>query len=206
MSGVGRLISVVGPSGVGKDSVIAGLLEAIPDLQMAKRIITRPPGLGGEDYTSVSEENFQSAVNNGEFCLHWRAHGSFYGISEDVLNGVEDGQLYIANLSRSVLLDAAEKFAGFIVIQLTASPGLLAQRLAKRGRENKQDIAARLDRSTFPMPQGLNFHSVSNDGVLQDTVDEIVALLNELLDNGLLGSGTLSDGVPPYTTHKQVMD
>ncbi|MGB0905008.1 MAG: phosphonate metabolism protein/1,5-bisphosphokinase (PRPP-forming) PhnN, partial [Mangrovicoccus sp.] len=37
----GRFIAVVGPSGVGKDSVMAGLMERRPDLLLAKRVITR---------------------------------------------------------------------------------------------------------------------------------------------------------------------
>ena len=50
----GRLIAVVGPSGVGKDSVMAGLHGAIPDLHLVRRVITRAPDLGGEDYDAVS--------------------------------------------------------------------------------------------------------------------------------------------------------
>ena len=39
----GRLIAVVGLSGVGKDNVIAGINEAMPQLQMTRRITTHAP-------------------------------------------------------------------------------------------------------------------------------------------------------------------
>ena len=81
----GRLIAVVGPSGVGKDSVMAGLIAARPDMRLVRRTITRAPDLGGEDYDAVTPEAFAEAARNGAFCVHWSAHGLSYGIPADVL-------------------------------------------------------------------------------------------------------------------------
>lgn len=174
----GRFVAVVGPSGVGKDSVIAGVLAAKDDLLAVRRTVTRAPGLGGEDYYPVSEDVFKEAVANDEFCLHWRAHGLHYGIPTSVLQGVNNGRQYIANLSRTVLVEAADRFPDFVVIQLTASAQTLAHRLAGRGRESERDIAQRLARSDYPMPEGLPVYPVSNDGVLQLAIDEITELLD----------------------------
>ncbi len=177
MNKSGRLIAVVGPSGVGKDSVIDGVLHALPDLRHVKRTITRAPGLGGEDHHAVSEETFKFEQEQGAYCLHWQAHGYSYGIPTDVLVDTEQGQEFIANLSRSVLIEAATKFPELVVIQLTASTTVLASRLSARGRESEEVIAARLARSTFPMPQGLIVHRISNEGPLEDTIDAMVKLL-----------------------------
>lgn len=177
MSG-GRLIAVVGPSGVGKDSVIAGVLAAAPELRPVTRTITRRPGLAGEHYRSVSQAQFESAVASGQFCLHWSAHGLSYGIPAEVLAGVKQGRQYIANLSRSALGDAVARFPDCIVILLTASPQTLAERLCERGRESQAEIAARLARRSFPMPAGLDYHSVRNDGALRHTVEQFLALLS----------------------------
>ncbi|MEO0703578.1 MAG: hypothetical protein AAFY80_15680 [Pseudomonadota bacterium] len=64
----GRLIGVVGPSGVGKDSVMAGLVEADPQLALVRRTITREPELGGEDYTPATQAAFDRLVAKGAFC------------------------------------------------------------------------------------------------------------------------------------------
>lgn len=179
MNAPGRLIAVVGPSGVGKDSIIAGVLAAVPQLLPVKRTITRASELGGEDYESVSEEAFKVAVANDAFCLHWQAHGLYYGIPASVLTDVESGQHCVVNLSRAVLIEAAKKFSRFIVIHVTATSETLARRLRQRGRESEEQILARLRRSDFPLPTGLNVYPLSNDGELNETIDRLVQLLRQ---------------------------
>ena len=46
----GRVIAVVGPSGVGKDSVLNRFKGLMPNIHLVRWIITRDPDLGGEDY------------------------------------------------------------------------------------------------------------------------------------------------------------
>lgn len=69
----GRMIAVVGPSGVGKDSVMAGIVAAMPDISLVRRIITRAPGLGGEQYDAVSVSEFEEMKAAGQFALDWGA-------------------------------------------------------------------------------------------------------------------------------------
>jgi ribose 1,5-bisphosphokinase len=173
----GRLIAVVGPSGVGKDSVMAGLKAARPGLTIARRVITRSADLGGEDFDPVSEAAFVQARDRGAFALHWGAHGLFYGIPLTVQSDLDAGQDVLVNLSRGVLPLAQRRFAGVIVLQLTASPAVLAERLAGRGRETADQIVARLGRSVDPLPAGLNVVTVSNDGPLAQTITQAVRAL-----------------------------
>ena len=42
----GRMIAVVGPSGVGKDTVMQALVDAAPQLSLVRRVITRRSGCG----------------------------------------------------------------------------------------------------------------------------------------------------------------
>ena len=50
----GRMIAVVGPSGVGKDTVTQALVDAAPQLSLVRRVITRAADAGGEDYDAAS--------------------------------------------------------------------------------------------------------------------------------------------------------
>ncbi|MGB1024727.1 MAG: phosphonate metabolism protein/1,5-bisphosphokinase (PRPP-forming) PhnN, partial [Paracoccaceae bacterium] len=74
-----------------------------------------------------------------------------------------------ANLSRNVLSEAALRFAHVVVLSITASPAVLATRLAARGREDAQDIAARLARQV-PLPMGPNVVEIDNSGTLEAAI------------------------------------
>ncbi|WP_416883000.1 phosphonate metabolism protein/1,5-bisphosphokinase (PRPP-forming) PhnN [Marivita sp.] len=173
----GRLIAVVGPSGVGKDSVMAGMIAARPDMRLVRRTITRAPGLGGEDYDAVTPEAFDAAAQDGAFCVHWTAHGLSYGIPADVLSDVRDGKDCLANFSRSALEQAHAIFPNLTVLNITASPATLARRLAGRARETEAEIAARLAQADKCLPAGLDVVTITNDGALDDTVAKALAAL-----------------------------
>lgn len=173
----GRLIAVVGPSGVGKDSVMEGLKAAIPALHLVRRTITRAPGLGGEDYTPVTPAQFEDMAATGAFALHWGAHALRYGIPASVRERLSEGTDCLANLSRSALLEAASTFDRLIVLNITATPQTLARRLAARGRESEAEIAKRLAVADKPLPEGLTILHLPNDGPLPQTIARAAALL-----------------------------
>ena len=173
----GRLIAVVGPSGVGKDSVLAGLHEAMPQSHLVRRVITRAPGLGGEAYQAVSVDAFEAMAAAGAFALHWGAHGLHYGIPVTVKHHLDTGTDCLANLSRTVLAEAAAIFPRCVVLHIAAKPESLVRRLAARGRETEDEIARRLAEAEKPLPPGLDARHVSNDGPLSQTVARALALL-----------------------------
>lgn len=173
----GRLIAVVGPSGVGKDSVMTGVQAAMPDMHLVRRVITRAPELGGEDYDAVSVPTFDAMARRGDFAVHWGAHGLFYGIPNAVTDQLAVGTDCLANFSRKALAEAAQIFPRFLVLNITAKPETLAARLAARGRETADEVAKRLAQADKPLPSGLDVIHLSNDGALVDTIARGVALL-----------------------------
>ncbi|MEO0389720.1 MAG: phosphonate metabolism protein/1,5-bisphosphokinase (PRPP-forming) PhnN [Pseudomonadota bacterium] len=173
----GQLIAVVGPSGAGKDTVMAALVAARPGLSLVRRVITRDADAGGEDFEAVTEAAFAQMVAQGAFALHWRAHGLAYGIPAAALADLDAGQDLVVNLSRSVLAEAQGKVSRFAVVSLTVAPEVLAQRLAARGRESAADIEARLARSGAALPPGLPVIEIDNSGPVQETVRAILTAL-----------------------------
>lgn len=155
-----RLVAVVGPSGAGKDTLMALACAARPGLRIVRRAITRDADAGGEAFEAVTPAEFDRRVASGDFALHWRAHGLGYGIPAAALTG--PGTV-LMNLSRGVLADAAVRFPDLTMLLVTAPAPVLAARLAGRGRESPDDQARRLDRADFALPPGIDCRTVLND-------------------------------------------
>ncbi len=172
------VIAVVGPSGVGKDSVMAALEAHAPGFQRVRRVITRPDGEDGEDSVRVTVPEFEQMAESNAFALHWAAHGLNYGIPVGIDQQRCGTKGVLVNLSRSVLLSAQAVFGELVVVSLNADPRVLAQRLSTRDRETAAEQARRLQRADAPLPEGLNrVIEIDNSGALQQTVDEILARL-----------------------------
>lgn len=173
----GRLFAVVGPSGAGKDTLISEAGKVRPDIHIARRVITRPVEAGGEPFEGVSEAEFDLRKAAGAFALDWEAHGLRYGIPKDIDRALDQGHDVIFNGSRAVLGRAWEDYPGLVVIHVTASVPVLADRLAARGRESREDIARRLARASYEIPYGIPIRVVENDGRLETAVAAFLAAL-----------------------------
>lgn len=177
-----RLVLVVGPSGVGKDSVLDAvrrLLQGRPDIVFPRRVVTRAPGLGGEDYIAVDEVTFATMADDGAFALHWPAHGLLYGIPVSIDADLRAGRQVVINVSRGIIDDARQRYPGMMVIGITASTDMLRQRLQARGRESADDIEQRLARAASFDLTGEDVAILRNDGALEDAAQAFVALLDK---------------------------
>ena len=176
----GRLFLVVGPSGAGKDTLLAGATAADPGLLWARRVITRPQAAGGEPFEAADPASFDARLQAGEFALHWEAHGLRYGVPQAELAWLEQGRDVLVKGSRAALMAARVAYPGLVVIRITAPPGLLAERLAARGRESVAEIAARLQRAGDAVPAGVPVIDIANDATPQIGVARLLAALQRL--------------------------
>jgi phosphonate metabolism protein PhnN/1,5-bisphosphokinase (PRPP-forming) len=168
------LVLVVGPSGAGKDTLLEAARAALvgdPRFRFVRRVITRPAEAGGEDHEAVSEEAFGTR----SFALQWQAHGLRYGLPIDIVDDLTLGKVVVANVSRGVIAHAADLYPTK-VIEVTAAPDILAQRLAARGRETADDMSKRLSRAVV-IPGGVPVYTIMNDGSVAEAADRFVGAL-----------------------------
>ncbi|MCV9966240.1 phosphonate metabolism protein/1,5-bisphosphokinase (PRPP-forming) PhnN [Pararhizobium sp. BT-229] len=179
----GAIIVVVGPSGAGKDSVIGFVAQHFAgraDIDFVRRVITRPSDAGGEDHESVSEGDFDVRIAAGDFAVAWQAHGLKYGIPREALERVGAGRILIANGSRGALAQFRQVFPKVVVVNITASPQALAQRLVARGRESEADILKRLQRQAPDILDDADVTTIDNSGPLDIAGSRFVTLVAAL--------------------------
>ncbi|WP_226574855.1 phosphonate metabolism protein/1,5-bisphosphokinase (PRPP-forming) PhnN [Acuticoccus sediminis] len=174
----GVLFLVVGPSGVGKDSLIDGARARLPGrhFTFARRVVTRPREAGGEDHEPMASAEFEAAEAAGAFAVTWGAHGLRYGIRREALAPLAAGHNVIVNASRKAIAEFAAHAARVVVVSITAPPEVVRARLEARGREDAADVAARLGRRV-PIVGAPNIAVIDNGGDLEAGVAQFVAAL-----------------------------
>tara|TARA_R100000988_G_scaffold26077_1_gene12582 strand:- start:60 stop:665 length:606 start_codon:yes stop_codon:yes gene_type:complete len=182
LTGYGLLVLVVGPSGVGKDTLLDAARDRLAqDKQFCfpRRCITRPAGTVGEIHIPVRPEDFGQMARQGAFLLSWKAHDLGYGIPRHVLEEVEAGKTVIVNVSRSVIKDACELVGrkNVRVVNIRASAAALRKRLEARGREDALDIERRLARASAYQVDGDYVVHVDNDADLETGILRFIRAL-----------------------------
>ena len=186
------VIYVMGPSGVGKDSLLNWLrahvraMPSPPALRFARRTITRAAGISNEDHEPIEVDAFLQLAQAGAFALHWEAHGLHYGLRHAEMQGA--GWLMV-NGSRAYAPQARTRLPGLTVLHVSAPDVLVGQRLAARQRETPDQVQARLHRAkaqSVDMEAGDLY--IVNAGSLQDTALALCQLLQARTGLALLAA------------------
>ncbi len=174
------LILVVGPSGVGKDTLMDGARLALADdseVVFVRRDITRPAEAGGEDHQPISEAEFLRREQAGDYTLSWRAHGLCYGVPADILQDLAMGRRVVANVSRGVIDEARRRLGAVRIVSVSADPDQLAERLRQRGRESEIEIADRIARAQAYAIAGRDVVELRNDSDRESGIAALIAAI-----------------------------
>lgn len=149
--GSGLLFYVMGASGAGKDTLLEFARAHCPpgkNLVFAHRYITRPAGYGGENHVALTTAEFELRRQHGCFAMQWHSHGFDYGIGIEILCWLNCGLRVVVSGSREYLSAAREFFPHINPILVVADEKEIANRLTRRGREDREEVQRRLDRNS----------------------------------------------------------
>ncbi len=175
----GCLFVILGASGAGKDSLIHALKQSSFDLTFTRRVITRENHIETEDFESVTKDVFDALMAENNFIFSWHAHGIQYGIRRNILEHIDNGEHCVINGSRKALPAMREVYPKLIPILITVDPTILEKRLIERGRENENEIAARISRSLMPPPE--KCYTISNNSTIEKTAKECITIMKSII-------------------------
>jgi guanylate kinase len=186
----GKVFVITGPSGVGKGTLIARLLDAVPELELSVSATTRDPREGeeeGRDYHFLTESEFQGRVDADDFLEYATYAGNRYG----TLRSAVDSRL---DAGRSVVLEIEVQGASQVrqsmpeAVQIFIAPpdpAVLRERLVGRATDSEEEIEKRLRRAEVELEARNDFQHV----VVNDDVEAAAGQLEELVREQLPAAG-----------------
>jgi guanylate kinase len=158
----GLLFVITAPSGAGKSSLIAKLLEDERGLALSVSYTTRSPRPGeqnGREYHFVDLPAFEAMLERGEFLESAEVHGHRYGTSQKVIEEVRAS-------GRDLLLEIDWQGAAQVrrlypesvgIFILPPSMAELERRLRKRAQDSDEVIRRRLKNAVEEMSHAAEF-------------------------------------------------
>jgi guanylate kinase len=178
----GCLFVLAAPSGGGKTSLVAALMQREPGIRLSVSYTTRTPRPGETDgvhYHFIDEGQFLALQEKGEFLEHAHVHGNWYATSAtwlaaEVARG-HDVLLEIdwqgATQVRRLIPEAVHIFI------LPPSLQLLRERLEKRGQDSAEVIRRRLEAAQEEMRHCADFDYVIMNQDFARAVDDLSAIV-----------------------------
>lgn len=199
-----RLFVISGPSGVGKDAIIAELRFAFPDVHIAVTATTRPrrPGeADGVDYYFYDTEDFLEHRNAGEFFESAEVYGLWYGVPKhSVVHALERGQDVIVKVDVQGAASIRKLASnGVFIFVAPESRDELLQRLKHRKTEDPDKLFRRFAKAEQELQEVYDFDYVvfnehDDSGVSPKAVEHISSIIR---------SERLRVDQHPVTLHRQ---
>jgi guanylate kinase len=181
----GWLFILVGPSGVGKNTIMRDVIGKIPNLRQLPTATTRAPRAGeqeGEHHYFVDLKRFEAMQANGDLLEAQQVHpGKWYGVPRaSTQQALEGGALLIADIDILGAQAVKAAFPDNVVTIFIKPPTLdvLRERLRERGETDLEDRFRRAEMEVSHADEC--DHQVVND-VLERADHEVVDIIQRTI-------------------------
>jgi guanylate kinase len=179
----GLLFTLVGPAGVGKNTVMNGVLEQLHDVRQFPTATSRPMRdyeQEGREHYFYSRSAFETMIADGALLEHQEVHGNLYGIPQAALQTqLEAGHDLVADIDMHGARRAREAFPENTILIFVTPPSAhaLAERMRDRGEPEAQ-VGKRLLRA----PGEMSFAAVCDYVILNADLDSAISDLIGIID------------------------
>ena len=180
------LVVISGPSGVGKDAVIAQMRDSQPGFAFAVTATTRPMRAGevdGRDYVFLSSKRFEAMLDADGFLEHAEVYGNRYGVPrEQVRAALDAGRDIIVKIDVQGAATIRRIAPDALLIFLAApSAGELERRLRARKTDSPEQLAVRIETAQHETQQAgwFDVTIVNETGAVGQTVARIIEAIEE---------------------------
>src|SRR5690348_11315304 len=178
----GFLVVISGPSGVGKTSFCAHLLETRNDTVRSISATTRsirPGEQNARDYFFETADGFEARKRNKEFLEFAEVHGHGYGTPRKfVEEAIEQGKIVLLNIDvQGGLAIKAENPDGVYIFVYPPSLASLEARLRARSTDDDAEIARRLGNAPGEMSKWREYDYVVVNEDLATALSQVSAIV-----------------------------
>ncbi|MDQ6985293.1 MAG: guanylate kinase [Candidatus Dojkabacteria bacterium] len=182
----GNLILISGPSGVGKGSVIKGLIKQDNNFVLSISVTTRQQReyeTDGIEYFFISDDEFQQMIEKDEL-LEWAEYAeNKYGTPKKMIfEQLEKGRNVILEIEVQGALQVMAKTDNLIsIFILPPDLDTLRNRLTKRGTEDNDKLEKRLRVVEFELSKKevFKYRVVNETGQLDKTIENILEIIRK---------------------------
>ncbi len=177
------LIILIAPSGGGKSTILRRVIEERESVTYSISYTTRKPRKyekNGVDYFFVSEEEFLSLKEKGDFLEYAQVHNNWYGTSKKFIeNTLNSGKHVILDVDvQGADLILQQKLDTVTIFLLPPRYEVLKNRLKKRGTDSAEAIKIRLENAKKEIQSIYNFSYLVINDDLEFAVKEIEIIID----------------------------
>ncbi|MGE4133630.1 MAG: guanylate kinase [Bdellovibrionales bacterium] len=174
---------IIGPTAVGKSTLLGRALEEFPQLHDVITYTTRAPRAGekeGDPYHFVTEDRFRQLIKE-EFFIEWaNVHGRLYGTPRAQMREAHArGKIVIMDVDVQGAKTLLGEFPHAVTVFISPpNEDALRQRFKKRGVTSEDDLQRRLESAQKEMAQAQDFDLV----IVNDDFDRAYAELRKVIE------------------------
>lgn len=191
-NGFGKLVLLIGPSGVGKSAIMRFLRKNHPEFHYPRSAVTRArrEGEGDENYHFVTNEEFDRMLADDQF-LEWaivHGHDRYATMKDEIIPYIEAGKIvlrevdvqgFVSIQNSPIFKDGNHPLQSIFI--LPESTGQLVSHIEKRAPMTPDELHRRLQSMEKELAYANHCDAkvLNREGKLKETVKEVEKIILE---------------------------